>query len=157
MDTVNEIREETIEELNDLTKLMIDSFKGYKEAIDQSDDSFALKNEFADRAERRSVYIAEIQDYVRSLGGTPEVEGTARGAVHRNFMKFANFFRDDEEGAVSSVENGEAYLAECIEDVLEDDEVSADAKALLSKAHADVCAGRNFASNEEDRRAFLQS
>ena len=156
MDTVNEIREETVEELNDLTKLMIDSFRGYKEAIDQADDSFALKNEFKERAERRSVYIAEIQDYVRSLGGTPEVEGTARGAVHRGWVKFSNLFRDDEEGAVSSVQNGEAYLAECIEDVLEDDDVSADAKSLLQKAHADVAAGRNFAGNMEDRLSALQ-
>ena len=153
---MTDIREDTIEELNDLTKLMIDSFKGYKEAIDQADDSFALKTEFADRAERRSVYIAEIQDYVRQLGGEPEVEGTARGAVHRGWVKFSNMFRDDEEGAVSAVENGEAYLAESIEDVLEDDDVDAQAKSLLRKAHADVAAGRNFASNEEDRRSALQ-
>ena len=153
---MDNVREETIEELNDVTQLMIDSFKGYKEAIDQADDSFALKQEFKDRAERRSVYIAEVQDYVRSLGGEPAVDGTARGAVHRGWVKFSNLFRDDEEGAVSSVENGEAYLAECIEDCLEDDEVDATAKAILRKAHADVAAGRNFASAAEDRLSALQ-
>jgi|GEM_PF-294097 len=153
---MSDIREETIEELNDVTKLMIDSFKGYKEAIDQSDDSFALKQEFADRAERRSVYIAEIQDYVRSIGGTPEVEGTARGAVHRGFVKFSNLFRDDEEGAVSSVENGENYLAESIEDVLEDDDIDARGRELLAKAHTDVARGRNFASLMEDSLSPLQ-
>ena len=153
---MDDVREETIEELNDITQLMIDSFKGYKEAIDQADDSFALKNEFAERAERRSVYIAEIQDYVRSLGGTPEVEGTARGAVHRGWVKFSNLFRDDEEGAVSSVQNGEGYLAEAIEDVLEDDDVSAQAKELLRKAHQDVAAGRNFAGMMEDQLSPLQ-
>ena len=153
---MDDVREETIEELNDLTKLMIDSFKGYKEAIDQADDSFALKNEFADRAERRSVYIAEVQDYIRKLGGEPEVEGTARGAVHRGWVKFSNLFRDDEEGAVSAVQNGEAFLAEKIEDVLEDDDVDAQAKALLRKAHADVAAGRNFAGATEDRLSPLQ-
>ena len=153
---MSDIREETIEELNDVTKLMIDSFKGYKTAIDEADDSFALANEFKERAERRSVYIAEIQDYVRSLGGTPETDGTARGAVHRGFVKFANLFRDDEEGAVSSVENGEAYLAESIEDVLEDDDIDARGRELLAKAHADVAAGRNFASMTEDALSPLQ-
>ena len=147
---MDDVREETIEELNDITQLMIDSFKGYKEAIDEADDSFALKQEFKDRAERRSVYIAEIQDYVRSLGGEPAVEGTARGAVHRGWINFANIFRDDEEGAVSSVQNGENYLAESIEDVLEDDDVDMKAKELLRKAHADVAAGRNFAALLED-------
>lgn len=151
------IREETIEELNDVTKLMIDSFQGYTEAVAQSDDSFALRQEFTERAERRSIYIAEIQDYVRSLGGTPEVEGTARGAVHRGFIKFANLFRDDEEGAVSSVENGESYLAESIEDVLEEDGIDARARELLAKAHADVAAGRNFASLAEDALSPLQN
>ena len=147
---MDDVREETIEELNDITQLMIDSFKGYKTAIDEADDSFALKQEFVDRAERRSVYIAEIQDYVRSLGGEPAVEGTARGAVHRGWVNFANIFRDDEEGAVSSVQNGENYLAESIEDVLEDDDVDMKAKELLRKAHADVAAGRNFAALLED-------
>lgn len=154
---MSDIREETIEELNDVTQLMIDSFRGYKEAIDQSDDSFALQNEFKERAERRSVYIAEIQDYVRSLGGEPAVDGTARGAVHRGWVKFSNMFRDDEEGAVSAVENGEAYLAECIEDCLEDDDIDANARTLLAKAHADVAAGRNFASLKEDQLSALQS
>ena len=147
---MDDVREETIEELNDITQLMIDSFKGYKAAIDEADDSFALKQEFKDRAERRSVYIAEIQDYVRSLGGEPAVEGTARGAVHRGWVNFANIFRDDEEGAVSSVQNGENYLAESIEDVIEDDDVDMKAKELLRKAHADVAAGRNFAAMLED-------
>ena len=147
---MDDVREETIEELNDITQLMIDSFKGYKTAIDEADDSFALKQEFVDRAERRSVYIAEIQDYVRNLGGEPAVEGTARGAVHRGWVNFANIFRDDEEGAVSSVQNGENYLAESIEDVLEDDDVDMKAKELLRKAHADVAAGRNFAALLED-------
>ena len=147
---MTDIREETIEELNDITKLMIDSFKGYKSAIDESDDSFSLRQEFAQRAERRSIYIAEIQDYVRSLGGEPAVNGTARGAVHRGWLNFANIFRDDERGALNAVENGESYLAESIEDVLEDDDIDARGRDLLRKAHADVAAGRDFAGLLED-------
>ena len=138
-------REDTIEELNDVTSIMIDSYKGYREAADEADDSWALKADFDQRAETRSRHIGAIQNYVRELGGEPTTHGTARGAVHRGWMNFANTFRDDEKGAISSVENGESFLAHRIEDCIEDGELDATGTQLLRQAHADVCsAERHF-------------
>ncbi|GLQ20945.1 PA2169 family four-helix-bundle protein [Algimonas porphyrae] len=137
-------KEDTIEELNDVTRLMIDSFKGYREAADEADDNWALKNEFDQRAEARSRHIASIQNYVRELGGEPSTHGTARGAVHRGWMNFANMFRDDEKGAIESVENGESFLANRIEDCLQDGQLDATGQQLLQTAHADVCAAANY-------------
>lgn len=137
-------KEDTIEELNDVTRLMIDSYKGYQAACEECDDSFALANEFVQRAERRSRYISEVQNHVRSLGGEPSTHGTARGAVHRGWMNFANIFRDDERGAIESVENGESFLANRIEDCIEDGQLDATAKSLLQKAHQDVKSAERF-------------
>jgi uncharacterized protein (TIGR02284 family) len=138
-------KEDTIEELNDVTRLMIDSFKGYKEAADEADDSWALKADFDQRAMTRSRHIAAIQNYVRELGGEPSTHGTMRGAVHRGWMNFANVFRDDEKGAIESVENGESFLAHRIEDCIEDGQLDAVGTQLLKQAHSDVCsAARHF-------------
>ncbi|MEM7728131.1 MAG: PA2169 family four-helix-bundle protein [Pseudomonadota bacterium] len=137
-------KEDTIEELNDVTRLMIDSFKGYSEAADEADDSFALKSEFAKRAEERSKHIASIQNYVRQLGGEPSTHGTMRGAVHRGWMNFANVFRDDEKGAIESVENGEQFLANRIEDCIQDGQLDTNGEQLLRSAHADVCSAAKY-------------
>ena len=143
-------KEDTIEELNDVTRLMIDSYKGYKEAADEADDSFALKQEFAERAEQRSQLIAQVQNHVRELGGEPSTHGTMRGAVHRGWVNFANVFRDDERGAMSSVANGERFLASRIEDCIEDGQLDAEGVALLQKAHADACsASANFERRDD--------
>ena len=95
---------------------MIDSFKGYREAADEVDSSWALKNEFDRHAETRSRHIVSIQNYVRELGGEPFTHGTMCSAVHRSWMNFANTVHDDEKGAIKSVENGESFLAHRIED-----------------------------------------
>ncbi|GHB01938.1 hypothetical protein GCM10009069_25900 [Algimonas arctica] len=138
-------KEDTIEELNDVTRLMIDSFKGYKDAADEADDSWALKADFDQRATVRSRHIAAIQNYVRELGGEPSTHGTMRGAVHRGWMNFANVFRDDEKGAIESVENGETFLAHRIEDCIEDGQLDAVGTQLLKQAHQDVCSSaRHF-------------
>lgn len=137
-------KEDVIEELNDVTRLMIDSYKGYQAACEECDDSFALKSEFQQRAERRSGYIADVQNYVRQLGGEPSTHGTARGAVHRGWMNFANVFQDDEKGAISSVENGESFLANRIQDCIEDGQLDAKAQDLLMKAHADAKSAERY-------------
>ena len=143
-------KEDTIEELNDVTRLMIDSFKGYSEAADEADDSFALKSEFVQRAETRSKMIAAVQDHVRALGGEPSVHGTMRGAVHRGWVNFANIFRDDEHGAMSSVANGERFLAARIEDCIEDGQLDAAGVELLQTAHADaVSAYKSFERRDD--------
>ena len=143
-------KEDTIEELNDVTRLMIDSYKGYKEAADEADDNFALKSEFAQRAEARSRLIGQVQQHVRELGGEPSTHGTMRGAVHRGWVNFANVFRDDEHGAMSSVANGERFLASRIEDCIEDGQLDAAGTSLLQAAHQDaVSACRTFEARDD--------
>ncbi|WP_017932141.1 ferritin-like domain-containing protein [Robiginitomaculum antarcticum] len=137
-------KEDVIEEVNDVTRLMIDSYKGYQAACEECDDSFRLANEFKQRAERRKGYISELQGYVRTLGGEPSTHGTMRGAVHRGWLNFANIFQDDEKGAINAVENGESFLANRIEDCLHDGQLDANATALMKKAHADVKKGARF-------------
>lgn len=141
-----------IDILNDVTKTLIDSKKGYDTAYDMSEDNFPLRAEFLRRANERQSLINEFQAQVRSLGGEPETDGGAAGTVHRAFSQFSSLFRDDEKAALSAIDDGEEHLAEQIEGKLEKNanEIAPDARQLLKRAHTSACEGECFAERMED-------
>ncbi|MEO1101811.1 MAG: PA2169 family four-helix-bundle protein [Pseudomonadota bacterium] len=141
-----------IDILNDVTKTLIDSKKGYETACDMSDDSFPLRSEFRRRASERQELINEFQQQVRSFGGEPETDGGAAGAAHRAFSQLSSLFRDDEKAALSAIDDGEEYLAEQIEDKIEkgSSELTPEVRQLLNRALAAACEGERFAERMED-------
>ncbi|MDB2439565.1 PA2169 family four-helix-bundle protein [Hellea sp.] len=134
-----------IKALNSVTKTLIDSCKGYETCADISDDSYALQAEFKRRKNERSQLVGEFQNQVRQLGGEPVDSGSVKGAVHRSFTRFSSMFQDDEAAAISALDDGEEYLAEKIEDKLEDGYCSPSTQALLVKAHQSAASGERFA------------
>lgn len=134
-----------IQILNSVTKTLIDSCQGYQTCIDVSDDSYTLRSEFQRRQNERQNLINDFQDVVRTLGGEPRTEGSATGAVHRAFTRFSSFFRDDEAAAISALDDGEEFLAEKIEDKLEDCDMSPKSANLLRRAYTSAIEGERFA------------
>ncbi|WP_409433239.1 PA2169 family four-helix-bundle protein [Litorimonas sp. RW-G-Af-16] len=140
----------TVKALNEITETMIDSYKGYEKCLELSDDSYALRQNFRARAQERSQLINDFQNQVRQLGGEPVTDGSVTGKLHRGFTKFASVFQDDEKAAVSAIDDGEEYLAEKIEDCLEDNNLPSPAQSLLKRAHASAKAGERYADLIED-------
>ncbi len=136
--------------LNSITKTLIDSRKGYEACCDVADDGHPLSDEFRRRRDERAALIGEFQARVRTLGGEPEDDGSAAGAVHRAFLRFSSWFQDDEQAAISALDDGEEYLAEKIEDRLEDSSLLAESRALLHKALRSALSGERFADNLDD-------
>lgn len=136
--------------LNDVTKTLIDSYKGYNEACEKADDSFALRNEFRQRASERQQLVNEFQQQVRSYGEQPETDGGIAGTMHRGWMNFTSAFQDDEKAALESVDSGEEHLAESIEGKLKEDGLDTNTRQLLQKAHASAKAGERWADRMED-------
>jgi len=134
-----------IKTLNSVTKTLIDSCQGYQTCADVSDDSYSLQTEFNRRQSERQQLINEFQGQVRQLGGVPAEEGSMVGAVHRGFTRFSSMFRDDEAAAISALDDGEEFLAEKIEDKLEDGMFDSTTESLLRKAHQSVKSGERFA------------
>ncbi|NNL88063.1 MAG: DUF2383 domain-containing protein, partial [Marinicaulis sp.] len=62
---------QTIDALNDVTKTLIDSQKGYEFACEQCDDSYRLRARFHQYANDRKELAADFQNEVRKLGGEP--------------------------------------------------------------------------------------
>jgi len=79
------------------------------------------------------------------MGGEPEVSGSMTSAMHRGFTRFSSVFRDDEAAAISALYDGEEFLAEKIEDKLENHELSAQTRQLLEKAMTAAKSGERFA------------
>lgn len=138
--------------LNDVTKTLIDSKKGYQTACDMSDDSFPLRTEFRRRASQRQDLINEFQQQVRTFGGEPETNGGAAGAAHRAFSQLSSLFRDDEKAALSAIDDGEEHLADQIDGKLKDKgaDLTPETRQLLQRAHAVACEGERFAERMED-------
>ncbi len=141
---------QNIDALNDVTKTLIDSCKGYEKACEVSDDSYALRAEFQRRANERKGFIIEFQNKVRELGGEPATSGGTAGAVHRVLTDFSTLFRDDEKAAISAIDDGEEYLADEIESKLEREELTAEVRSMLQKAHTSAKQGECFADRLEE-------
>ena len=137
--------DQNIDALNDVTKTLIDSRKGYEKACELADDSHALQAEFKRRKAEREQLVTAFQNKVRQLGGEPVTDGGTLGSFHRGFTDFVSIFRDDEKAALGAIDDGEEHLAEEIESKMERDELTADVRELLQKAHISAKQGEAFA------------
>lgn len=143
--------QQIIKSLNDITETMIDSYKGYEKCLEIAQDDYALRQNFQARAQERSQLINAFQNEIRQLGGEPVVEGSMAGAVHRGFTEFSSMFQQNEKAAVSAIDDGEEYLAEKIENILEDNSYTASAETLLKQAHQSAKAGERYADMIDER------
>lgn len=143
-DTMNKTE---IDALNDVTKVLIDSQKGYEKCADLTDESFGFRAQFQQRARDRAALISRFQQQVQTLGGEPQTDGGAMGALHRGFTEFSSLFRDDKKAALSAIDDGEEHLAKAIKDRLEKSEVQGQARALLEEAYSSAREGESFADS----------
>ncbi len=143
--------DKSIDTLNDVTKTLIDSHKGYTDAMEMVNEDYFLRTQFAQRAQDRKQLIDQFQSAVRSMGGTPQESGGMAASAHRGWMKFTSMFQDDEKAALGSIDDGEEHLANQIEDKLKDDDLALEARKLLELAHASAKEGESFADMMEDR------
>ncbi len=142
--------EKNIKALNDVTRTLIDSCKGYGMCQEVANDNQYLKAEFQRRQAERQNLVHEFQAKIASYGGEFEEKGSIPGALHRGYTKFVSVFKDDKKTAIDALDTGEEYLAEHIETYLNDTEMATDAINLLRKAHASAISGERFADRLDD-------
>lgn len=143
----NTINKTEIDALNDVTKVLIDSRKGYEKCAEIADESFGFRAQFQKRAGDRATLVDQFQQQVRALGGEPQTEGGALGALHRGFTEFSSMFRDDKKAALEAIDDGEEHLAESIRDRLEKSEVQGQSRTLMEKAYSSARSGEAFADS----------
>ncbi|RFB05671.1 PA2169 family four-helix-bundle protein [Parvularcula marina] len=139
-----------VDVLKDVTKMLIDSQKGYAKAAEVTDDNYVLHAEFMERSQERAQLITDFQTQTQSLGAEPETDGGVLGTLHRAMTDFSSLFRDDEKAALGAIDDGEERLAEYIESKLDDD-ITPPTRGLLQKAHMSARAGEAYAERMEHR------
>ncbi|WP_448192467.1 PA2169 family four-helix-bundle protein [Azospirillum sp. sgz301742] len=106
-------KDEIVDTLNDLIRIVQDSHEGYQQAADSGgDDEEDLKALFSDLAAQRGAIVRELQRLVAEQGGAPDIGGTIVGGAHRFFLGLrAAVLGHEREAILAEVERGET---ECV-------------------------------------------
>jgi len=133
--------------LNSLITTTIDSALGFERSAEDSDSGrfAAIFREFG--TERRGI-VAELQQAVRSMGGTPADDGSLKADLHRRWVDLRAAISGDggDRAIIEEVERGEDYLKAKYDAALADTELSPTALAAIRAAYQSVRAGHDTAS-----------
>lgn len=120
MEPMANLREETIEKIQGLIEINIDSYEGFKDAA-ESVENQALSSLFRDLAATRSTFASQLQGFVRINGEEAEDSGSLRGSAHRAWLNFRSALNGgDAKVILIEAERGEDAIKEKYEDVLEE-------------------------------------
>ncbi|NID04292.1 PA2169 family four-helix-bundle protein [Luteibacter jiangsuensis] len=135
--------EHDIKVLNTLIETTIDSAEGYGEAAKDAENT-RYAAAFQQRAAERRQVAQRLQQQVRSLGGTPEDDGTILAKAHRMFVELrAKMSSNDDTAIVDEVERGEDHIKAKYEDALKDSDVSAGTMSAINQAYVSVKTGHD--------------
>ncbi|MEE2877468.1 MAG: PA2169 family four-helix-bundle protein [Pseudomonadota bacterium] len=134
-----------VDVLNDVTKTLIDSHKGYQKVSDLADSSYALRSKFISLAAERQDLIAAFQQRVRDYGEEPVTSGGVGGTLHRAWADFTALFQKDEKASLEAVDDGEEHLGDQVESKLDTAGLDAGTVDLLRRALASARRGESFA------------
>jgi uncharacterized protein (TIGR02284 family) len=129
--------------LNSLIATTIDSINGYQESAEAL-ESPRFRELFQTLARDRQQVVPQLQAEVARLGGNPEDDGTVLAAAHRTFvdLKSAVTGRDD-KAVINEVERGEDHIKHKFEAALNDSDLSASARSVVSQAYESVRRGHD--------------
>ena len=128
----------TIETLNSLVQYCKDGSAGFQNAAENVKDA-DLKPLFEKLAAQRGDFAVKLQAMVAQLGGEAETSGHVSAALHRSLMDLKAVWTDsDRKATLNECERGEDYAVAAFKKAMEDENIHADARALISSMYADV-------------------
>jgi uncharacterized protein (TIGR02284 family) len=104
--------------LNSLIEICRDGMRGFRLAADHVSDP-GLKRIFNDTALQRELFASELVPIAQRLGGRDDADGTAKGALHRGWMRLKDAMVKYDDGMVlTEAIRGEAYAADAYADAV---------------------------------------
>ena len=138
--------EHDIEVLNSLITTTINSAEGYERAA-QDAEAPQFADLFRQFSQERRQLVGRLQGRARTLGGTPNEDGSLVADLHRRWMDLRDAIsRGSDREIIEEVERGEDYLKAKYEAALKDDKLSPETKVLIGEAFESVRAGHDRAS-----------
>lgn len=149
METVTTLKEETLEKVQDLIEINIDSVKGFVAAKDAIDEP-RVSQLFANLAETRADFANELKSFVHLNREEPEDSGSFAGGIHRMWLKFRNAINGgDVKVVLIEAERGEDAIKEKYEDVLEET-AGSPLNGVLTRQYAKVKKGHDLVRDLRD-------
>ena len=138
--------EHDINVLNTLITTTIDSANGFERSAEDADVP-QFVDMFREFAQESGQVIARLQERVRTLGGTPNDDGSLKADLHRRWVDLRDAISGGgDKEIVEEVERGEDYLKAKYDTALSDTDLSPDTRASIEEAYRSVRAGHDRAS-----------
>jgi uncharacterized protein (TIGR02284 family) len=111
-------REEVISVLNNLIETCRDGQTGFQTAAEGVANP-SLKESFFQYAQQRGLFVTELQEEVRGLGGDPQTTGSVAAALHRGWINIKSAVTgQDEHNILEECERGEDSAMKNYQDAL---------------------------------------
>jgi uncharacterized protein (TIGR02284 family) len=111
--------EKSIDWLQDLIQLNIDSRDGFKEAADELKGN-RLESLFREYSNQRGAQASELQSLVASNAERPETDGSVAAAAHRTWMDLRSALGGGDQAILDEAERGEDHIKEKYEAAIKD-------------------------------------
>ncbi len=119
METTTNLNDDTLDAVQDLIEINLDSHKGFETAANQLEASPQLANYFRECGQERHRFARDLQSVVSVNGEKPERSGTLKGTAHRWWLEIRGAVQSGDEHAVlAEAERGEDAIKHKYEDVL---------------------------------------
>jgi uncharacterized protein (TIGR02284 family) len=136
-----------VDTLNAMIAVAMDGAATLAKGVDIIKDP-RIKSLLSELAAERESMVAELQDEVRALGGTPEDRGTAVGSAHRLYteVKLA-LAPNDRRAVIEEMKRSEARVREKLQVLLADDMLLPPTVRAVIERHAPVSTSLNWTAN----------
>lgn len=135
---MEKLNNQLIDDLNHLLTICNDGRYGYETAAKDADSS-ALKSVFSSYSHQREEFARLLHDEIRKAGGEADPGGGPLGALHRAWIdvKTALSSRDN-KAVLGACVTGEKAAVNAYNNVLENNNLPADIRAMISQQRRDI-------------------
>lgn len=142
---------ENISTLNSLIETLKDGQEGFRQAAEAVKDS-ALKSLFNEYSMQRSQFAGELQNEAIRLGEPqPEDSSSFSGSLHRAWINLKSAISSGDDHAIlAECERGEDSAVSEYKKAMEDEELSAPLRNILSRQYAQVKSAHDRVRNLRD-------
>lgn len=152
METMSNLKDSTLDGVEDLIRINIDSGKGFETAAEQIENK-DMASFFKRCGQRRTEFAGELQRVVGMNNESPPSKGTVAGSIHRWWLGVRGTVQNGSEHAVlAEAERGEDAIKARYERVIRET-AGSPLNAVLLRQYACVKQDHDLIRDMRDARA----